>query len=268
MVPARKSAYAEAVASQLVPDFAGLLQQLRAEAGLTQEELAKTAGLSPRTVSDLERGIHRSARQNTVRLLADALVLTEPLRGLFAAAARGQHSAAPAQPTADAPSVPRELPADVGAFTGRSAELAWLDASMPVALRSAVNGPVVISAVSGSAGAGKTALALRWAHRAAEHFPDGQLYVNLRGYDLEQPVSAPEALAGFLRALGVASRDIPAQEAERAARETERKANDELRATVLIQTQRADAAVETAKLARELLEDIRGRAINAPASPS
>ena len=106
----------------------------------------------------------------------------------------------------------------MGAFTGRSAELAWLDASMPVALRSAVNGPVVISAVSGSAGAGKTALALRWAHRAAEHFPDGQLYVNLRGYDLEQPVSAPEALAGFLRALGVASRDIPAQEAERAAR--------------------------------------------------
>jgi tetratricopeptide (TPR) repeat protein/transcriptional regulator with XRE-family HTH domain len=219
MAVGRKSAYAEPVASQLVTDFAGLLQQLRAEAGLTQEELAKAAGLSPRTVSDLERGIHRSARQNTVRLLADALVLTEPSRGLFMATARGQHPAAQAQARpAGAASVPRELPADVGAFTGRSDELAWLDALLPAAVSGTTDGPVVISAVSGSAGAGKTALAIRWAHRAAEHFPDGQLYVNLRGYDPEQPVSARDALAGFLRALGVTGRDIPAQDAERAAR--------------------------------------------------
>ncbi len=204
--------------SQPVPDFAGLLQQLRAEAGLTQEELAKAAGLSPRTVSDLERGIHRSARQNTVRLLAGALELTETLRGLFVAAARGQLPSPQALPAHHAASVPRELPADVGAFTGRSAELARLDASITAAKSGAAHGPVVISAVSGSAGAGKTALAMRWAHRVAEHFPDGQLYVNLRGYDPEQPVSAPEALAGFLRALGVTSRDIPVEEAERAAR--------------------------------------------------
>ncbi len=213
--------------SQPGPDFAGLLQQLRAEAGLTQEQLAEAAGLSPRTVSDLERGIHRSARQNTARLLADALDLTERVRGLFMAAARGQHPAAQALPAvagaavagpAVAGPVPRELPADVGAFTGRSAELASLDALIPVANCGAAYGPVVISAVSGSAGAGKTALALRWAHRVAERFPDGQLYINLRGYDPEQPVSALGALAGFLRALGVTSRDIPAEEAERAAR--------------------------------------------------
>lgn len=203
--------------SQHGSDFAGLLQRLRAQAGLTQEELAKAAGLSPRTVSDLERGIHRSARQNTVRLLADALDLTEPSRAAFLATARGQQLAAPTRPAAAAP-VPMELPADVGAFTGRSAELAMLDTLMPVTVRPATNGLVVISAVSGSAGAGKTALAIRWAHRAAEHFPDGQLYVNLRGYDPEQPVSAQEALAGFLRALGVTSRDIPAGDAERAAR--------------------------------------------------
>ena len=79
---------------QPAPDFARLLQQLRAEAGLTQEQLGQAAGLSPRTVSDLERGIHRSAHQDTARLLADALGLTGPVRGLFAAAARGRVSAA------------------------------------------------------------------------------------------------------------------------------------------------------------------------------
>ena len=79
---------------QPAPDFARLLQQLRAEAGLTQEQLGHAAGVSPRTVSDLERGIHRSAHQDTARLLADALGLTGPVRGLFAAAARGRVSAA------------------------------------------------------------------------------------------------------------------------------------------------------------------------------
>src|SRR5580692_7396897 len=79
-------------------------------------------------------------------------------------------------------------------------------------------GPVVISAVSGTAGVGKTALAVRWAHQIAERFRDGQLYVNLRGYDPGQPVTAADALAGFLRSLGVPGQDIPAEEAERAAR--------------------------------------------------
>src|SRR5262249_3367071 len=65
-----------AVAEQPGLGFAGLLRQLRAEAGLTQEELAEAAGLSPRSVSDLERGIHGTARQDTARLLADALGLT------------------------------------------------------------------------------------------------------------------------------------------------------------------------------------------------
>lgn len=76
----------------------------------------------------------------------------------------------------------------------------------------------VITAVSGTAGVGKTALAVHWAHQVAERFPDGQLYVNLRGYDLAKPMTANEALGGFLRALGVADRDIPADTAERAAR--------------------------------------------------
>jgi tetratricopeptide (TPR) repeat protein/transcriptional regulator with XRE-family HTH domain len=224
------------VAGQPASSFADVLRQLRAEAGLTQEELAKAAGLGLRTVSDLERGAHRTAHQDTARLLAEALGLAGPTQRAFVAAARGRANAAEvlaaqrdalgavvataSQPAAAAVSAPRELPADVGGFTGRAVELAELDLLMPDApgQEGGMADPVVISAVSGTAGVGKTALAVRWAHRAAEQFPDGQLYVNLRGYDPEQPVSAGEALAGFLRALGMPGSDIPLEEAERAAR--------------------------------------------------
>ena len=80
----------EAVAGQRALSFAGLLRQLRAEARLTQEELAEAAGLSPRSVSDLERGLHATAHKDTALLLAGALSLGEPARDLFVAAARGQ----------------------------------------------------------------------------------------------------------------------------------------------------------------------------------
>jgi transcriptional regulator with XRE-family HTH domain len=75
---------------QLALGFGGLLRQLRAEAGLTQEELAEAASLSPLSVSDLERGINRTARKNTAELLAGALGLAEPARPLFVAAAHGR----------------------------------------------------------------------------------------------------------------------------------------------------------------------------------
>ena len=82
------------MAEQAALGFAGLLRQLRDEAGLTQEELAARAGLSPRTVSDLERGTTRTAHKDTAELLADALGLAEPVSGLFVAAARGRAPAA------------------------------------------------------------------------------------------------------------------------------------------------------------------------------
>ena len=107
--------------------------------------------------------------------------------------------------------VPAQLPADVAAFTGRAGELAALD------LPAAPSPAVAITVVSGTAGVGKTALAVRWARQAAGLFPDGQLYVNLRGYDPGQPVPPGEALAGFLRALGMAGQQIPADDDERAA---------------------------------------------------
>lgn len=71
--------------------------------------------------------------------------------------------------------------------------------------------PLVVSVfvIAGTAGAGKTSLALCWAHQARDHFPDGQLYVNLRGYDPGQPVTAHEALHRFLISLGVHAQSVP-----------------------------------------------------------
>jgi transcriptional regulator with XRE-family HTH domain len=70
--------------------FAGLLRELRTGARLTQEEMAEAAGLSPRSISDLERGIAQAPCRATVRLLADALQLTGPARARFEAVARGR----------------------------------------------------------------------------------------------------------------------------------------------------------------------------------
>jgi tetratricopeptide (TPR) repeat protein len=111
--------------------------------------------------------------------------------------------------------VPRQLPPALAGFAGRASELAALDRIWS----GAADGPVIV-AIVGMAGAGKTALALRWAHQAAAagHFPDGQLYVNLRGFDPGGQVTDPaEAVRGFLEALGVAAEQIPAGPVEQAA---------------------------------------------------
>lgn len=104
--------------------------------------------------------------------------------------------------------VPRQLPAVVDGFVGRVAELAALTSQLD---RSADAGAtVVISAIGGMAGIGKTALAVRWAHQVADRFPDGHLYVNLRGYDpAGQPVAPAEALRAFLDAFEVPAERIP-----------------------------------------------------------
>jgi DNA-binding SARP family transcriptional activator len=114
------------------------------------------------------------------------------------------------------PAPPRQLPAPVAHFAGRAGELAALT-SLLDQVGAGTPGTVVISAIGGTAGVGKTALAVHWAYQVAQRFPDGQLYVNLRGYDPDQPMTAADALAGFLRALGVPGPDIPAEEDERAA---------------------------------------------------
>ncbi|HEY7146613.1 MAG TPA: BTAD domain-containing putative transcriptional regulator [Streptosporangiaceae bacterium] len=113
--------------------------------------------------------------------------------------------------------IPRQLPAGVPHFTGRAAELAALTRLLDHAGNGRA-GTLVISAIGGTAGVGKTALAVHWAHKVAEHFPDGQMYVNLRGYAPTRPMAPADALAGFLRALGMPGEGIPADTDERAAR--------------------------------------------------
>lgn len=119
--------------------------------------------------------------------------------------------------SAGSPMTPRELPASARPFVGRGLELTAL-----TALLESEDGPaagsVTIAAICGTAGIGKTALAAHWAHRHAGHFPDGQLYVDLRGFGAGRLLPVADALAGFLRALGGSDRDIPETIAERARR--------------------------------------------------
>ena len=108
------------MAEQSVLEFAGVLRQLRAEARLTQEELAEAAGLSPRSVSDLERGINRTAHKDTAELLAGALGLAGPARAVFVAAARGRAPAAEvlAAVRGEASAAPEVQPAESLVWSG------------------------------------------------------------------------------------------------------------------------------------------------------
>lgn len=103
--------------------------------------------------------------------------------------------------------VPRQLPAAIRDFTGRVEHLAELDALLPSA---SAGQAVVISALDGSGGVGKSTLAVHWAHRVQHLFPDGTLHTNLRGYGPGEPASPDEALDDFLVALGVPATAVPA----------------------------------------------------------
>ena len=199
------------MAEGAAPGFGGLLRRLRAEAGLTQEELAEAASLSPRSVSDLERGINLTARKDTARLLADALRLSGQERSLFEAAARGRVLAG-----ASAAAATRTLPRDIASFTGRGAELGQLMAQLTDA---AGGGVVGICAIGGMAGIGKTTLAVHAAHQFAERFPDGQFFLPLHAHTPGQrPVDPADALASLLLTAGVAAQQIPAGLEARAGR--------------------------------------------------
>ncbi|GIF20390.1 DNA-binding SARP family transcriptional activator [Actinoplanes tereljensis] len=108
-------------------------------------------------------------------------------------------------------SAPAQLPAAVSAFTGRQAYLKRLDA-----LVSQRADTVAIGVICGTAGVGKTTLAVEWAHRVADRLDGGQLYVNLHGYATSPPLQPIEALSGFLQAVGVTAEQMP-NEPEQAA---------------------------------------------------
>jgi transcriptional regulator with XRE-family HTH domain len=102
--------------------------------------------------------------------------------------------------------VPRQLPADLPGFVGRTTELAWLDRLLELAKRTST---VVIAVVTGTAGVGKTALAVHWAHRVKNRFPHGQLYADLHGFGPEPPAAPQRVLDGYLAGLGVRPTGIP-----------------------------------------------------------
>lgn len=197
------------------------VRRLRRQLGLTQEALAERAQLSVRSIRDIEGSRITSPRQRTMALLADGLALRGADRERFltrtTSAAwndsselrRGspknvdtRRSQPPVVP------VPAQLPADLASFVGRRSvlrALPTLQASDDTHLRTAT-----VVTLTGAAGVGKTALALHWAHAVTPRFPDGQLYVDLRGFHTTAaPVPPRDALAGFLEALAVPPERMP-----------------------------------------------------------
>lgn len=211
-----------------IAEFVELLNELRLWAGgPSYRTLAKVVGprlrppqvLSQSTVGDLFRVRRR-------RLNLDLVVETTRVLGLDAADVARWRAACirvHAEAKSGGPTgVLRQLPADLATFTGREADLARLE--QLVAARAEGEGggarTVLISAVEGMGGLGKTQLAVHAAHRlvAAGRYTDAQLFVNLRGFDAEQaPADPSEVLAAFLQALDVPARRIPAGLDERAA---------------------------------------------------
>ncbi|MEU4472811.1 BTAD domain-containing putative transcriptional regulator [Micromonospora sp. NPDC023888] len=220
---------ADVAGSAWLAEQAEHLARLRLEAERALAEARLSVGEHARLVPGLERlvrqhpfdehlhgqlmlALYRDGRQGeavaTYRRLRDTLrehlgIDPSPrLRDLECAILRQDSAIAAPDPATPAPaSVAAQLPPAVPTFVGREAELAALDALVD-------RGGAVV--VSGTAGVGKTALAVHWAHRAAERFPDGQLYVNLRGFDPgAAPTEPARALHGFLEALGVPAARMP-----------------------------------------------------------
>jgi tetratricopeptide (TPR) repeat protein len=228
-----------------VAEFCAALRQLRRASGADPVTLARQLGLSRTQLYAILAGeIKRPPDwDRVVRPLVEACTGGDPAalawwrrrhavlvevaeemrrrdrrarQGGFGAPGRVSPVGVPGQrrPSAGDVVVPRQLPAYTTHFVGRSAELAALTSVLDGAAAGPAGGggagPVVISAVGGMAGIGKTALALHWAHQVAGRFPGGQLYVNLRGFDpADAPVAPAEAVRGFLDALGVDPARIP-----------------------------------------------------------
>ncbi|WP_406512659.1 tetratricopeptide repeat protein [Streptomyces sp. NBC_00161] len=146
------------------------------------------------------------------RVLADDPALLDPRPRRTASAGAADGTPVPSRQHA----LPAQLPASTAVFTGRTDALRRLDMLLPVG-GDETSGAVRIGLVTGQAGAGKTSLAVHWGHRRRDRFPDGQLYVNLRGHSAGRPLRPLDALSGFLQAFGVPAQHIPAEESRAAA---------------------------------------------------
>ncbi len=179
-------------------DLGTRLRRAREAARLTQEELAERSGLGVRTISDLERGKTRP-RPSTVRQLLAVLELPAREEPVARTPARAQ------------------LQADIADFTGRDDQVKQLLSAMAQAHDSTSPGRVPICLIAGIGGVGKSALAVHAAHQISAHFPDGQLYLNLRGSSA-RPVQPRDALARLARDLGADKATVLVDEDECAAR--------------------------------------------------
>lgn len=179
-------------------DETGLVvRRLRLRAGLTQEGLAERSGVSVRTIRGIETGSRRNPQLASLAQLADALELSpddrHDLLGALGAAT----------PSVTARSVPRQLPAAPRGFAGRARELADLQKAANTAAGDSQ--ATMVAVIAGAGGIGKTSLALHWAHDHLDWFPDGQLFVDLRGFSLDgDPVEPLAVVRRFLAALDVA----------------------------------------------------------------
>jgi transcriptional regulator with XRE-family HTH domain/tetratricopeptide (TPR) repeat protein len=173
------------------------LRQFRLRARLTQEALAEASGVSVRTIRGLESGARRNPQRSSLQQLADAMALSTDDREVLMAAVLG------APTSAAITSGPRQLPASPTLFAGRQTEVAELTAML---------GRTASVVIAGTGGVGKTWLALHWANQESPRFPDGQLYVNLRGFDPSgRPMNAETALRGFLEGVGVQPSEQPTE---------------------------------------------------------
>jgi tetratricopeptide (TPR) repeat protein/transcriptional regulator with XRE-family HTH domain len=187
------------------------LRTARAQRGISLRALAKRLFRAHSNLVEYERG-HRLAPLDVVQAYEVQLGIPEDtLVAVYEAAYLELHGEDPLRRQThvlrEALPTPFQLPADIADFTGREAERAQIRALV------SGTGPrgaaVVISAIAGMAGVGKTALAVHLAHEMAPNFPDAQLFVNLHGYDATQRLTPGEALDGFLRALGASNKGLP-----------------------------------------------------------
>jgi transcriptional regulator with XRE-family HTH domain/tetratricopeptide (TPR) repeat protein len=189
------------------PSFAAILRHSRLWRGWTQERLAGESTVSIRTIRDLERGTTASPRSQTVDLLAEALGLDDTARSALLRAAR--LADAPAEDTRTARR-PAQLPRALTDYVGRDALVATLAGSLRRP------GPVTPVVVTGMGGIGKTSIAVRVGHRVQPDYPDGALFLDLRGAGT-RPMPAGDALTRLLRDLGIRDTDIPAEVDERSS---------------------------------------------------
>jgi DNA-binding SARP family transcriptional activator/tetratricopeptide (TPR) repeat protein len=175
--------------------------------GRTADALAVYDRARRRSVEQFGLDPAPELRRLHAAILHEGPRVSSPREGAMATRAG---STAAAVPRMTEHAVPRQLPAPFRAFVGRSDELARLDGLLTGITEDAAPAAVVVCAISGAAGIGKTALAMQWAHHVLDRFPDGQLYVNLRAFGPEGSALEPAAaIRGFLDALGVLPHRIP-----------------------------------------------------------